>query len=178
MSFMLFSCDREDQAIRQMCEMIHLSYPMATLQDVYKTCYQDFFGAEHLMNDTTMARKYIHLELEQCRNTDLSAMPKREPTGFRHRFIRINFSCITDEELTEEQLLTMFVNAAGKDNALNDNWYSEWLKVEAVALSINPEWGDMALMTELRDAAYGNLAVRHSEEFRQYYNPHYRIVRN
>ena len=80
MALMLFSCKSEDRAIRLMCQEIHENYPMATLQDIYKTCYQDFFGAEHLMNDTAMARKYINKELELCRDTDLSKMPRHEPT--------------------------------------------------------------------------------------------------
>ena len=177
-TFMLLSCKNDDRAIRQMCVDIHERYPMATLQDIYKTCYQDFFGAEHLMSDTAAARKYIHYELEQCRDTDLGAMPKHEPTGFRHRFTRVNFSCIVDGELTEEQLLTMFIDAAGKDNAFSDDWATEWLKIEAIALKVNPDWGDGALQAELREAAYGKYAVRHSDEFRENYNPHYRIVRN
>lgn len=178
MAILLVSCKNEDKAIRAMCMAIHEDYPLATLQDVYKTCYQDFFGAEHLMNDTAAARKYIHYELEQCRDSDLNAMPKREPTGFRHRFVRINFSCLIDGELTEEQLLTMFIDAAGKDNAYSDDWLSEWYKIEKIALEVNPAWADGSLQSELRDAAYGKYAVRHSEAFRNNYNPHYRIVKN
>ena len=64
----LTSCKNNDSAIRQMCQYIHTQYPLATLQDIYKTCYQDFFGAEHLMNDTAAARYYINYELEQCKN--------------------------------------------------------------------------------------------------------------
>ncbi len=171
------SDDHESDAIRQMCLYIHSQYPLASLQDVYKTCYQDFFGAEHLMNDTAAARKYIHYELEQCQNVDLSLMPKREPTGFRHRFVRINFSNLIDGELTEEQLVMMFINAAGKDNAYSDDWLSEWQLIEKIAIETVPEWKDTELQSELMQAAEGNHAVRHSEAFRENYNPHYRIVR-
>ena len=164
--------------IRAMCQYIQDQYPLATLQDVYKTCYQDFFGAEHLMNDTAAARNYIRYELEQCRDTDLSLMPKLEPTGFRHRFIRINFSTIIDGEVTEEQLVRMFIDAAGKDNAFSDDWLSEWKKIEKTALEVNPEWEDAELQSELMKAAENRQAVRHSEAFRENYNPHYRIVRN
>lgn len=174
----MMSCNSENKAIRQMCEEIHKNYPLATLQDVYKTCYQDFFGAEHLMNDTAAARQYISYELGQCRDTDLILMPKREPTGFRHRFVRINFSNIVEGEITEEQLVTMFIDAAGKDNAFSDNWLCEWQKIEKTALKVNPKWKDTELQSELMKAAEGNHAVRHSEAFRNNYNPHYRIVRN
>ena len=178
-SFLMSSCDNSnDKAIRKMCQYIHNQYPLATLQDIYKTCYQDFFGAEHLMNDTAAARYYINYELEQCKDSDLSLMPKREPTGFRHRFVRINFSNIVDGELTEEQLVIMFINAAGKDNAFSDDWASEWRQIEKIALEVNPDWKDAELQSELMKAAEGNYAVRHSEAFRKNYNPHYRIVKN
>ena len=177
LTFMLFSCKSDDKAIRRMCEEIHEHYPMATLQDVYKTCYQDFFGAEHLMTDTAMARRYIHMELEQCRDTDLSLMPKFEPTGFRHRFTRVNFACLVDGTLTENELLYLFISAAGTDNAYSDDWESEWLKIETIAVEVNPDWDDEELRYELREAAHGRYAVRHSDEFRESYNPHYRIVR-
>lgn len=173
MAFLTSSC-----AIRRMCTDIHARYPKATLQDIYKTCYQDFFGAEHLMNDTAAARSYISYELGQCRDTDMSAMPKREPTGFRHRFVRINFSNIVDGDITEDELVMMFIDAAGKDNAYSGDWASEWTKIEKIALKVNPEWQDDTLQAELKEAAKNRWAVRHSDAFRNNYNPHYRIVRN
>ena len=177
-SLLMSSCgNSNEKAIREMCQYIQNQYPLATLQDIYKTCYQDFFGAEHLMNDTAAARYYINYELEQCKNSDLSLMPKREPTGFRHRFVRINFSNIVDGELTEEQLVMMFINAAGKDNAFSNDWAAEWKQIEKIALKVNPAWKDTELQSELTEAAAGNHAVRHSEAFRENYNPHYRIVR-
>ena len=178
-AMMLFSCEnQENKAIRTMCQDIHNRYPLATLQDIYKTCYQDFFGAEHLMNDTAAARQYIHYELEQCRDTDLSLMPDYEPTGFRHRFVRVNFSNLVEGQLTEEQLVMMFIDAAAHDNAFGSDWPSEWRLIEQIALGVNPEWAAASLQAELTEAAENNYAVHHSEAFRNAYNPHYRIVRN
>ena len=171
------SCDKEGAAIHRMCREIHSQYPQATLQDVYKTCYQDYFGAEHLVTDTAAARFYLHQEIEECRGTDMSAMPTEEPTGFRHRFSRVNLSNVTNGELTEEQILADFLNAAGKDNAYGDDWQGEWDKIAAIALEVNPDWADTALQAELQDAARGNHPVRHSDAFRNAYNPHYRIVK-
>ena len=165
--------NNEDKAIRQMCVEIHAQYPMATLQDVYKTCYQDYFGAEHLVSDTASARRYLHKELDECRDM----MSKREPTGFRHRFTRVNLSCVVDGELSEKQMLSMFLEAAGKDNAFGDDWAAEWTKIESIALKVCPDWSDQALQAELQEAARNKQAARHSEAFRTTYNPHYRIVR-
>ena len=178
LSIVLFSsCHNEDKLIRQMCEDLHTRYPQATLQDIYKTCYQDYFGAEHLLTDTASAREYLSLELDECRETDMSAMPNEEPTGFRHRFSRINLSNVVNGKLTEQQLLAMFIEAAAKDNAFGDDWTGEWDKIASIALEVNPGWRDSALMAELQEAAQTNRAVRHSEAFRKAYNPHYRIVK-
>ena len=174
-----------EAAVRTMCEQIIAHYPEATLQDVYKTCYQDYFGAEHLMQDTAAARAYLHSELVACASTDMSAIPQREPTGFRHRFVRINLSVVTggsadtgSPAMTEEELLQLFIDAAGKNNAYSDNWADEWAGIETIALRANPGWQDVELQQALREAAQMNAAVRHSEAFRNAYNPHYRIVRN
>ena len=165
-------------AVREMCEDIQARYPAATLQDIYKTCYQDFFGAEHLMNDTAAARNYLHYELGQCAGSDMSAMPLREPTGFRHRFVRINLLNIAEGKLTEEELLRLFIDAAGKDNRYSDNWADEWQLIERIALQVNPAWRNDELQQALRQAAEQKAAVRHSEQFRNTYNPHYRIIKN
>lgn len=175
---MLQSCQSESRAIRHMCENVHKQYPQADLQDIYKTCYQDYFGSKHLVTDTATARYYIEKELAECRDMDLSAMPRREPTGFRHRFTRVNLSCVIDGELTEEQLLELFMEAAGTDNAFSDNWAEEWRCIEQIALQVDPSWANAVLQDSLRVAANNNRAVVHSKAFRETYTPHYRIVWN
>lgn len=171
------SCNNDEKTISQMCEELYKHYPVATLQDIYKTCYQDFFGAEHLMSNTAAARQYLHRELEECRDTDMTALPRKEPTGFRHRFTRINLACVVDGEITEEQLLALFIEAAGKDNTFGADWLSEWKQIERIALQVNPQWADPELQAKLLQAAQEKQAVRHSDAFRNTYNPHYRIVK-
>ena len=175
--FLLSSCDKEERAIHEMCRDIHTRYPQATLQDIYKTCFQDYYGAEHLMTDTVAARFYLHQELEECQESPLSAMPEQEPTGFRHRFIRVNLSNVIKGNWTEEQLLDRFIEAAGKDNAYGQDWVAEWEKIVDIALKVHPGWSDPSLQAELHEAAKNGQAVRHSEAFREAYHPHYRIVK-
>lgn len=169
--------DNDEKAIRTMCTEIAERYPQATLQDVYKTCYQDFFGAEHLLKDTAMAHNYLMSEIAACKDENLSAMPDYEPTGFRHRFTRVNLSLIHAGQLSESELFSRFVDAAGQNNAYSDNWSAEWQQIETIALEMHPQWQDSALQAELRHAASVPCAVRHSEAFRNAYHPHYRIVR-
>ena len=170
--------DSEENAIRTMCTEIAEHYPQATLQDVYKTCFQDFFGAEHLLKDTAMAHSYLATEITLCKNQDLSAMPSAEPTGFRHRFVRINLSEVFNGQMSEEELFARFADAAGTDNAFSNNWTEEWQRIEKIALEVHPAWTDTILQAALQFAASTASPVRHSEAFRQAYNPHYRIINN
>lgn len=160
-------------------------YPEANLQDVYKTCYQDFFGAEHLMQDTAAARAYLRYELSELGNEEMRelGMPMRESTGFRHRFVRINLAMVVNGEMSEEELLQRFIEAAW-DERMNDlrdermnEWAEEWAQIERIAIEVQPAWQDEELQALLREAANNRQAVRHSESFRNTYKPHYRIIR-
>lgn len=168
----------EEQAIRELCTYMVEQYPNATLQDMYKTCYQDFFGPGHLVPDTAMAHQYLSDEIADCAGQDLSTMPSCEPTGFRHRFVRVNLSEVLNGNMSEEELFGKFLSAAAQNNAFSEDWSSEWQQIETIAVSVCPAWADSALQAELRFAAQQNCAVRHSESFRKAYNPHYRIVPN
>jgi hypothetical protein len=169
--------DSEENAIRTMCMEIAEHYPQATLQDVYKTCFQDFFGAEHLLKDTAMAHNYLLSELAACKDENLSAMPSFEPTGFRHRFVRVNLSEVLSGAMSEDELFARFVDAAGQNNAYSDNWPAEWQRIEKIALEVHPAWTVTILQAALQFAASTTSPVRHSEAFRNAYHPHYRIVR-
>lgn len=163
-----------------MCEEIATRYPAATLQDVYKTCYQDYFGAEHMISDTAAVRNYLHYELQSCAGTDLQYMPLREPTGFRHHYVRMNLSAVHTGLMTEDELLQLFLEAAGKPagGKYKSRWPKEWRRIERIALKVHPSWKDADLQDLLREAARRNAAVHHSEPFRNTYNPHYRIIKN
>ena len=165
-------------AVRQMCTELAARYPAATLQDVYKTCYQDEFGAEHMMRDTVAARNYLRYELESCKGQDLSGIPLREPTGFRHRYVRVNLSVVLDGTMTEEELWRMFRGERKKvkNERKKDGWAKEWKQIERIALKVHPQWKDEALQRALRDAADKEAAVHHSDSYRTTYNPHYRII--
>lgn len=168
----------EEQAIRSMCTEMLQRYPQATLQDVYKTCFQDFFGAEHLLNDTASAHRYLSAEIETSRDQNLTAMPLYEPTGFRHRFTRVNLSLVHSGDMSEDELFARFLEAAGTNNRYSDNWADEWKRIETIVLEMHPAWKDTVLQAELHYAASIPCAVRHSDPFRRAYNPHYRIIEN
>lgn len=182
-SLSLIACRQKqtvpESSVRALCEYTVSTYPQATLQDVYKTCYQDFFGPGHMISDTAAARAYLRYEVDALRSERMNelGMPMREPTGFRHRFERINLAAVLSGEMSEEALLQSFIATAGKDNALHSHWADEWAQIESIALQVHPQWQNAELQALLRQAARDNQAVHHSDAFRNTYKPHYRIVR-
>ena len=170
--------DVPEDAVRALCEDMVRTYPQATLQDLYKTCYQDFFGAEHMIRDTASVKRYLHYEIEQCATEDLTLMPAQEPTGFRHRFVRVNLRCILDGQMTEDELFEAFLDAANTSTPVHTDWQTEWSQIETIALQVHPAWVDTELQKTLHEAAQANCAVHHSDAFRNAYHPHYRIIKN
>lgn len=181
-AFLFVSCGtrkiNEEQAIRTFCQELALNYPEATLQDLYKSCYQDFFGPEHLLRDTAFAHRYLKSELEECQDMNLGALPPYELTGFRHRFMRVNLSEVLEGRMSESELFARSLQAYPESDTLALSWTEEWNRIEEVAISVNPAWEDAELQAALRNAADQNAAAHHSDAFRRAYKPHYRLVPN
>ena len=169
-----------EDAVRELCEYMVNVYPEATLQDIYKTCYQDFFGPGHLVTDSASALNYIHSEVEEIKASEQEHIhqAKDEPTGFRHRFVRVDLHRIVRGEMSEDELLNRFIAAANTAKPVHDDWAGEWAQIETIALQVHPQWQNEEVQTALREAAQLNRAVRHSDAFREAYHPHYRIVPN
>ena len=170
-----------EESVQTLCEYMVSTYPQATLQDLYKTCYQDFFGPGHMVIDSASARGYLLCEVEQIKANGMNGVmgewAKDEPTGFRHRFARVDLRRIALGEIGEDELLRRFMDAANTATPVHDNWADEWTQIEAIALQVHTAWADVKLQADLHNAAANNQAVHHSEAFRKAYRPHYRLVK-
>ena len=63
------------------------TYPQLRLLDLYKSCFQDYMGAEHLVSDRQRVKAYLDDELNTTSIDDL--MPwNYEPCGIGVRHIR------------------------------------------------------------------------------------------
>ena len=93
-----------DAVERQMTQ-----FPLSTLQDLYKSFFQDRFGPGHLIADEAMALRYLQYELATM---DSSAGPMLEPTGYRGEYTRVNLSVIKDSLVTAERFFEVFMRSA------------------------------------------------------------------
>ena len=64
-SFNLFSQTIDTVAMRSAIERQLVTYPESTLQDIYKSFYQEHFGPGHIISDTASARRYLMRELSE-----------------------------------------------------------------------------------------------------------------
>ena len=173
-SFSLFGQSIDTLAVRSAIERQLTTYPESTLQDIYKSFYQEHFGPGHIISDTASARRYLMRELSEMGK---SQSPYFEPTGSQGDYIRVYLSAVADSLITAEQLLDAFVRSANSRQEPAVSWMEKWEAIlsiiQANKMEIVGFETDLPLLTE---AAQNNQAVHHSRRYNEAYHPHYRIV--
>ena len=150
------------------------TYPESTLQDVYKSFYQDRFGPGHMITDTASARQYLLKELSE---NDVASTVRFEPTGSEGRFVRVYLSAIADSLITADQLLDAFVRSANMDKGKEVDWELDWRSIVDVITKYGIVLNDFDKDVEmLNEASRNRQAVHHSRAYNEAYHPHYRIV--
>ena len=173
-SFNLFGQAIDTVAMRSAIEMQLVTYPESTLQDIYKSFYQEHFGPGHIISDTASARRYLMREFSEIGE---NASPYFEPTGSQGDYVRVYLSAVSDSLITAEQLLDAFVRSANLWQEPTVSWMEKWEAIvsiiQANKIELEGFETDLPLLTE---AARNNQAVHHSRRYNEAYHPHYRIV--
>ena len=173
-SFSLFGQSIDTLAVRSAIERQLVTYPESTLQDIYKSFYQEHFGPGHIISDTASARHYLMRELSEVGTTQ---SPYYEPTGSQGDYIRVYLSAVADSLITAEQLLDALIRSANSRQEPTVSWLEKWEAIvsiiQANKMEIEGFETDLPLLNE---AARNNQAVHHSQPFNEAYHPHYRIV--
>ena len=173
-SFNLFGQTIDTVAMRSAIERQLATYPESTLQDIYKSFYQEHFGPGHIISDTASARRYLMRELSEMGKTQ---SPYFEPTGSQGDYIRVCLSAIADSLITAEQLLDAFVRSANSRQEPTVSWMEKWEAIvsiiQANKIELEGFETDLPLLTE---AARNHQAVHYSRRYNETYHPHYRIV--
>ena len=154
------------------------TYPQSRLLDIYKSCFQDYMGAEHMVGDTASVKDYLDYELAQIDTADTTLL-LYEPCGIEGNYVRVNLMAVKAGLLAEDVLLDAFIRTAnGAKRPAVEVWRERWGEIVAVidAMSLNLPYyiEDKQSIDEL--LAKGKYAISHSSEYREAYRPHYRIV--
>ena len=173
-SFSLFGQSIDTAAVRSAIERQIATYPESTLQDIYKSFYQEHFGPGHIISDMASARRYLMRELSEMGKTQ---SPYFEPTGSQGDYVRVYLSAVSDSLITAEQLLDAFIKSANSWQEPTVSWMEKWEAIVSIIKANKIELegfeADLPLLTE---AARNDQAVHHSRRYNEAYHPHYRIV--
>lgn len=154
------------------------TYPKSRLLDLYKSCFQDFMGAEHLVVDHQRIKAYLDEELNSVTLDDL--MPWiYEPCGIDSSYYRVSIRAVKEGLISEDMLLDAFICSANSSNRPSvDEWNERWHKmigtIDGMQLNLPQYNKDRQFIDSV--LYVGKYAISHSPDYREAYHPHYRIV--
>ena len=169
-------CPLSVDKIKEAVERQLRDYPKSTLQDLYKSFFQDRFGPGHLVNDTSSAGNYLRYELN---NSDSFHKMYYEPTGCDTNYYRVNLSVLKENKISYQKYFDAFLRSVEKiDLDAISEWKDEWSEIETVIISMNLDLEnfeeDLKMIHSVLEQ--GKYAVHHSEIYNSEYQPHYRII--
>lgn len=169
-------CPLSVDKIKKSVERQLRDFPESTLQDLYKSFFQDRFGPGHLVIDTASAGNYLRHELN---NSDSFHEMYYEPTGCDTNYYRVNLSVIKENKISYQKFFDAFLRSVDKVNFDDiSEWKTEWSRIEEVIISMNLNLDnfeeDLKMIHSVLER--GEYAVHHSEIYNSEYHPHYRII--
>ena len=176
--FLLLSVAVSAQDIEGFINRQLQTYPKSRLLDIYKSCFQDYMGAEHLVSDRQRVKAYLDEELNTTSLDDL--MPwYYEPCGIDSCYYRVSIRAIKEGIITEDQLLDAFIRSANSETRHSvESWSDRWHMIIGTIDQIKLDLPDFQEDKQFIDSvlSVGKYAISHSPEYREAYHPHYRIV--
>ena len=152
-------------------------YPKSHLLDLYKSCFQDYMGAEHLVSDRERVKAYLDEELTSA---DIDDLPEwfYEPCGIKGRYFRVSLRAVKEGLITEDMFLDAFIRSANIKRPSIKSWSRKWHKIIGTIDKMNLNLPDYDLEKQFIDSilSVGKYAISHSSDYREAYHPHYRIV--
>ena len=150
-------------------------YPAMEIQDLYKLTFQAAMGSEHAVPDHESARQWLTREM-----SGLAANPGEpltEPLSPDGALVRVNLRALAEHGLESSTVLAAFLTTAQDFRGSQVRLKSYWNELEIMAAdgSIPFEEKDLRTYFAVREHE-GFPAVRHSETYRDSYEPAYRVV--
>ena len=169
-----------EKSVREFFE----KYPQATLQDVYKNNFQDYFGPAHIMARREGVLAYLNSELQQMdkeegSSNDLSGRKYYTPCGWRHNYYQVSLQVIKDGIMSVEEFADAFMAGGGAAPQVSQQWLDEWEAIKDAVKDVAPDLEGYKADAKKIDALLkeGKYVVHHSGKFEEAYRPHYRIIR-
>jgi len=146
-------------------------YPLMQPRDAVKLIYQNEFGGGHLIRDEEACLNYLHREYADLEKDPTAPLYENIGNGIA----RVNLAAVKAEDL--ERLGRAFIDSATKHKGTMDRFLNKLEVLRKLANEGVFNFDTNALssyLTEYKAAGYP--AVSHSPEYRQAYNPAYRVI--
>ena len=162
--------------VRLAVERMVNNYPHLTLQDIYKSFFQDNFGPGHAVLDSAQAATWLRVELAKVERLDVQLY---EPTGYNGNYYRVSLAAVASGKLQQDALLSAFLRSVrAVQPGEVEAWVQEWAQIESVIAAMELQLpgydADAKAIKEM--LATGHYAVHHSRLYNEHYEPHYRII--
>ena len=163
-------------AVRVAVERMVKDFPHSTLQDIYKSFFQDNFGPGHAVPDSAQATAWLRNELAKVEQMDV---PLYEPTGYKGNYYRVSLATVVGGKVQADALLSAFLRSVRAVQPSEvEVWVKEWEQIERIIARMElylPNYdADAKAIKEM--LATGHYAVHHSRLYNEHYAPHYRII--
>ncbi len=160
----------------RLCQYMHC-YPQSQLRDVYKYCFQDFFGIEHLITDSAAAARYIEYEINNSDTADWQRPLFYYPL-LLNRYVRVDINYVRQGIIPLETMVSAMLRSAKPVEYDPERWYNRWQTLSVYLKNHNKPLNyeeDCQLIEQTIKS--GQYALHHSRLFNETYRQHYRIVR-
>ena len=146
-------------------------YPLMQPCDAVKLIYQNEFGGGHLIRDEQACLNYLRREYADLEKDPTAPMYEDIGNGI----VRVNLAAVREEAL--EQLGQDFIASAAKHKGTLDSFLNKLEVLHKLTTAGVFSFDLDALNAYLsKYKAAGYPAVSHSPEYRQAYNPAYRVI--
>ena len=151
-------------------------HPSMQPQDVIKMCFQEAYGAEHLLTDIEKVEAYFMAEFNSCEETDAPLAEFIAP-----QVCRVNLGVWKKQQRLPGELFELFVQSAQEKipngNELFFAYVNEWKTfLEGSTLSFSANDLDQFFQEYLANCGGEPKPLHHSQNYRNNEKPAYRII--
>ena len=151
-------------------------FPKSEAQDYYKLLFQAVFGAGHMIQNNNDCFKMLDKEMSQIK-ADFS-YPLYNDISLSFPLVRVNLSRCKADKIDHHTISRAFFEGAKIDLKIDTLSFEIYLNIAANVLIKHPyninEKDLEVFIRKIKELGFS--AVHHSETYKKFYKPHYRVI--